>query len=274
MMEPSHHEIYPSAPLEFVACEVRFPLSPSLAEDAVLPRLHRSFYDWLPLVEPGVETTLIMAPGAAQPPIMTKNLRFIARNRRLGVLVSPTLLSIETTAYSRYEDFRTSISRAFGAIEDANVDIAGLTRIGLRYIDEVRVPDVADDIQRWTEFIDQRLSSPVTMSLESRRPSVLHGTLQFELGEGQRVVMRYGAMRGESVSNAPLRRREHDPSGQFFLIDIDSFWMPHDDALPEFSVEAALTVCDRLHRPVWELFEAAVTERLRNDVLRRAQRDD
>jgi uncharacterized protein (TIGR04255 family) len=273
MMQPGQHEIYPNAPLEFVACEVRFPLAPALGEDAVLPRLHRSFYEWLPLVEPGVETTLVMAPGASQPSITTKNLRFLARDRRFGVLVSPTLVSIETTAYSRYEDFRGSVARALEAVNDAAGNVAGMTRIGLRYIDEIRVPGMADAIEPWTDFIDRRLSSAVTVSLESRMPSSLQGMLQFELGEGQRVVMRYGAMRGQAVSNVPLRRRQHELSGQFFLIDIDSFWMP-DETLPEFSVEGALAQCDLLHRPVWELFEASVTERLRNDVLRRVYADD
>lgn len=270
MMEPSDHEVYPNAPLEFVACEVRFPLAPALGEDAALPRLHRSFYEWLPLVEPGIETTLIMGPGVAQPPITTKNVRFVARDRRLGVLVAPTQVTVETTAYARYSEFRASVERALRAVESSDMGIPGLTRVGMRYIDEIRVPGIDDRLGAWTRFIDERLSSATTLSLAGREPSMVQGVLQFECGDGQRIVVRYGAMRGQAVSNAPLRRRKKEESGAYFLVDIDSFWEAQE-GLPEFSTQASLALCDRLHQPVWELFEAIVRDPLREEVLRRAE---
>lgn len=273
MTQLDDREIYPNAPLEFVACEVRFPLSPALGEDGILPRLHRSFYDWLPLVEPAVETMLLMSPGNVPPPTTTKQLRFLARDRRFGVLVTPTLVSVETTRYTRYEEFRESIARSLSALEKAEAGVAGLARIGLRYIDEVRVPRAESDPQVWTAYIDQRLASGVTLLLENHGPASLQGTLQYDLGDGQHVVMRYGALRGQSVGNAPLRRREIGQPGAYFLVDIDSYWTP-DDPLPEFSVDDALDICDRLHRPVRELFEASINERLRDEVLRRVPDDN
>lgn len=269
MKEPLTHEIYPNAPLEFVACEVRFPLAPALGDDAALPRLHSSFYKWLPIVEPGLETTMIMGPGAAQPPITTKNVRFVARDRRLGVLVAPTQVTVETTAYTRYPDFRASVERALEAVEAAGMSIPGIARVGMRYIDEVRVPGVNEHLADWTGFIDERLSSAATLSLAGLEPSIVQGVLQFELGDGQRIVVRYGAMRGQAVSDAPLRRRKREESGAYFLVDIDSFWTA-EDGLPEFTTGATLALCDRLHEPVWQLFEAIVTERLRDEVLREA----
>ena len=269
MKELPAHEVYPNAPLEFVACEVRFPLAPALGEDTALPSLHRSFYKWLPIVEPGLETTMIMGPGAAQPPITTRNVRFVARDRRFGVLVAPTQVTVETTAYTRYPEFRASVERALKAVEAADVSIPGLARVGMRYIDEIRVSEVDERLADWTGFIDERLSSAATLSLAGREPSMAQGALQFELGESQRIVVRYGAMRGQAVSDAPLRRRRREESGAYFLVDIDSFWTA-EDGLPEFTTEATLALCDRLHEPVWQLFEATVTDRLRDAVLRRA----
>jgi len=277
-MPPDDHEIYPSAPLEFVACEVRFPFSPILSEEATLPRLHRAFYDWLPLIEPGVgiEATLVVGPGAvSQLPssTTTKQLRFLNRDRTLGVLVAPNLVSIETTHYPRYEAFKASIARTLSALAQAEAGVAGLARIGLRYIDEVRVPGIEEVPGSWTDYIDERLAGAVGLTLAGVSPVFLQGTMQFDLGDGERVVMRYGAMKGQSVGNAPLRRREADQKGAYFLIDIDSFWTS-EDPIPEFSVDSALAICDKLHQPVRELFEASVTERLRDEVLRRVPDGD
>lgn len=274
-MPPDDREIYPNAPLEFVACEVRFPFSPILGEDSIIPRLHRAFYDWLPLIEPGVgvEATLVVAPGAISqvpPATTTKQVRFLTRDRTFGVLVAPNLVSIETTRYPRYEGFKESVSRVLNALVQAEAGVAGLSRIGLRYIDEVRVPGVDEVSGSWTQYIDKRLAGPLGLSLAGSRPALLQGTVQFDTGDGQRVVMRYGAMKGQSVGNAPLRRREVRQPGAYFLIDIDSFWAA-EDPVPEFSIGAALAICDKLHDPVRELFEASVTERLREEVLRRVR---
>jgi uncharacterized protein (TIGR04255 family) len=79
-------------------------------------------------------------------------------------------------------------------------------------------------------------------------------------------------MHGQAVGNAPLKRRSPPSnSGPYFLVDIDSFWAA-GDAVPEFSVNRALEMIDQLHGPVRELFEAAITERLRTEVLRSKKR--
>lgn len=274
LVPPDAREIYLNAPLEFVACEVRFPYAPSLTDEATVSRLHRAFAGWLPLIEPGigVETTLVLGPGGVSnlspgPPM--RQLRFLNRERTLSVLVTPDLISVETTQYPRYEAFKASVARALSALTEAEPAPAGLARIGLRYIDEVRVPGLDEVSEPWTRYIDERLAGPVTLRLEGASPVLLQGTLQFDLGEGQQVVMRYGAMKGQSVRDAPLRRRAVKGPAAYFLIDIDSFWMARDPT-PEFSIDAALAICDTLHRPVRGLFEAAVTDRLRDEVLRRA----
>jgi uncharacterized protein (TIGR04255 family) len=55
--------------------------------------------------------------------------------------------------------------------------------------------------------------------------------------------------------------------GPFFL-DIDSFWT-RLGVLEEFDAAVALAIADRIHEPVDGLFERAITERLREEVLRR-----
>jgi len=81
--------------------------------------------------------------------------------------------------------------------------------------------------------------------------------------------LRYGATQGWSVDpNGPLRLKSAD-HGPYFLLDIDSYWTSPAELVPEFALDDALMLCNELHSPVREVFEAAITEKLRNDVLRK-----
>jgi uncharacterized protein (TIGR04255 family) len=201
---------------------------------------------------------------------VSKQLRFLSRDRRLSVVVSQSRVSVETTDYPGWAQFKGTISRALNAVEGVSPMIPGLLRVGLRYIDEIRVPHLEPGEGRWSRYIDPRLSGAASVLLQGRPPTEVLGVLQFDLGEGYRTVVRYGARHGQMVGGAPLRRRAPDqPSGEYFLIDVDSF---HEtgETLPEFSAEASLSIADRLHQPVRALFESSITDDLRNEVLRRA----
>jgi len=262
-------EIYPNAPIEFVACEVQFPVSPSLGTEDALRALNAAFFDWLPLVQPEVETTLLVGPVAQQPPLVSQHLRFLSRDRRLCVVVSSSRVSIETTNYPGWKQFRELVTRALSAVADVAPNIPGITRVGLRYIDEIRVPDPGSGDERWVRYVDARLSGAATVSLEGRAAVDMQAALQFDLGDGHSTVVRYGARRGQAVGDAPLRRRRTSGSlGEYFLFDVDGFWVPGDD-LPEFSVDGAMSTADRLHEPVRALFESSITDALR-EILRRA----
>jgi uncharacterized protein (TIGR04255 family) len=268
-METTESEIYPNAPIEFVACEVQFPVSPSLGNEDVLRTLSAAFFDWLPLVQPEVETTLLVGPVPQQPPLVSQQLRFLSRDRRFGVVVSTSRVSIETTNYPGWDQFRGLVARALSTVADVAPNIPGITRVGLRYIDEIRVPDPGSDQERWVRYVDARLSGAATVLLEGQTAMDMQAALQFDLGGGHSTVVRYGARRGQAVGDTPLRRRQmNGPSGEYFLFDVDGFWAPGDE-LPEFSVDGAMSTADRLHEPVRALFESSITDALR-EILRRA----
>ena len=57
-------------------------------------------------------------------------------------------------------------------------------------------------------------------------------------------------------------------SGPLFKLDIDSFWQAVDE-VPEFGVDLILNQADALHEPVRYVFESLITDRFREEVLRR-----
>src|SRR6185369_1470217 len=101
--------------------------------------------------------------------------------------------------------------------------------------------------------------------------SRMEGALSFNLESSHRVIVRYGNLEGEVVGEGILRPKPNKVhSGNFFLVDIDSFveGQAGNDA---FSSDSALAICDRLRRPVREIFEKCITDRLRNEVLRKGE---
>ena len=58
--------------------------------------------------------------------------------------------------------------------------------------------------------------------------------------------------------------------GLLFKLDIDSFWQAVDE-VPEFDVDPILNQADALHEPVRDVFEILITDRLREEMLRRGR---
>lgn len=276
----SDREIYPNAPLEFVACEVKFPYTPGLADSSRVTQIQRALYETFPLVQPAV--SFEVSPGSAPLPFAAAQmlglsgvgnlLRFLSRDRQLGVLITPESVSVETTRYSRYEELRDRVRQVLDAVKKVEPTIPGISRIGLRYIDEIRVSKGVSAPADWAKFVDKRLVGPLTLKLGTTPPETVQGTLQYNLGGSKRVVMRFGVQKGRAIGDAPLRRRKKAlPEGLYFLVDIDSFWTGQEP-LTEFSIDVTLATCDELHRPVRQLFEGIITDRLRDEVLRNAHR--
>lgn len=270
-------EIYPRAPLALVVVEVRFPSEASgLLLDTAQQRQIRDLlgdHDWV--IEGAVqqEFELAVEPGGSvtQTVRTTPTPRFTVRDRTLAVTAAPTSLRIETTRYDEYNNFRKLLRRVFAAISDvAQPD--GVARIGLRYIDEIRVPTIrAGDFAAWSEWVHSSLTAPslpgTLADLEPTR-GPWNGVAQYGFGEDRYLVFRYGPGEGFAVTpEGPLRRRPKPRPGPFFVMDFDSYWEP--GGLPEFDPDSLVDTCDLLHTPASALFEGFVTDRLRDEIFRK-----
>jgi len=95
------------------------------------------------------------------------------------------------------------------------------------------------------------------------------GVVIFEGAPGHTVIVRYGPREGYAVDPGGDLKRPIPPPAPFFLMDIDSFWIPPDE-IPEFEPSTILSLTDKLHEPVGQLYESLITDRLRDEVLRNA----
>ncbi len=262
-------EVYPNAPLRLVTAEFRFPLSPILAGGDLLSALSKALGGELPIIEP-VPQGLQMSLGAEpQPPKMTAGgFRLLSRDRTAAVTVDASRLAVETTVYEHWETFRESIETALRAIGEELQAIVGLDRVGLRYINEIRVPGGGTSVERWMPYINEDLLAVARLA-EGREIKTVLSVLHLVTGDNEELLLRCGAVEGHVVDDSgPLRLPSPPEDGPFFLLDIDSFWT-RLGVLEEFDTATALTIADRIHEPVDGLFERSLTERLRDEVLRR-----
>jgi uncharacterized protein (TIGR04255 family) len=265
-------EVFPNAPLALVAFEVRYLERAALVARPALERLKAALAEHLPLRDDLRQQKVTLSTGAADAPAVEVTVvpRFTTRDRTTACQVSSTSLIIETTAYAGFDPFLSLISAALEAVAEVERP-DGVTRVGLRYIDEIRVPGIAAPPGDWRGYIDEHLLAPVAdefVKAAQLVPRTWQGVVQYGTGPDRAVVLRYGPAEGYAVPpGGPTRRRDAPPPGLYFLLDSDSFWQPSDE-IPEFDPERLAATTRELHTPVKALFDTVVTDRLVDEVFR------
>ncbi len=260
-------EVWSNAPIALVAVEARFP---AVASGPLRPPAFRAIRDLLGgdwVLEGAKQHTVQVAfeGGAAQPPnVRVEDLtRITVRDRTQVITVRPDSLSIEVTRYGGYESFRQLIATAIEAVEHS-IKPDGLSRLGIRYIDEIRVPDLAGS-DSWSDWVDASLLAPRAHGLTTMTWT---SAAQYDIGPDRSLVLRYGPADGPVVDpSGPLKRPATVRPGPVFVLDFDSFWQP--SGIPAFAAADLLDACDSLRTPVRTLFDQLITKRLVDDVFRK-----
>jgi uncharacterized protein (TIGR04255 family) len=183
----------------------------------------------------------------------------------MAVVVQDATAVLETTVYEGYEKFRPIVELVVQTISDLlNPD--GVNRVGLRYIDEIRIPSIDNSPGDWEGFIDPHLLAAVEPNFlpEGVTAQMWQGIVTYSTGDSQSLTLRYGPGNGYAVNPQADGAKRHNPvpPGPFFLLDSDSAWTA-SESVPEFSTATVMSIVDDLHRPVSAMFRAACTDRLR-----------
>jgi uncharacterized protein (TIGR04255 family) len=270
-MRRQQHEVYPNAPLVLVAVEMRYPEQPVLDTQTTQRHLRDRLRAVLPLLEnetrQQLEVSFGPAVGVPASRVQSQTVpRLATRDRRTHFTVTARSAVLETSKYDGYDVLRPLIGECAAALQGVG-DLDGLVRIGMRYIDEIRVPGIGRVPSDWSGWVHGSLMAPADVGRAvGLEPRAWQGLAQFASGPDSAVTMRYGPGHGFAVAPQGPVRHEAADAGPFFLVDLDSFWEPLE--VPEFSPEVVLEASDRLHAPIHDMFERVVTDRLRSDVLR------
>ena len=259
-------EVYASAPAALVAIEVRHTASAALTaeEEAQIKALIAEAF---PLSQP-LQPTFVLSLGLPGPgqTVQQASPRFTNRERTTAVTFSPQVILLETTKHETFSALNELLAVAVGARREV-APVDGLERLGIRYIDEIRVPD-PEPID-WSKWVSGSLLGLADVAVGLGLTLTDHqGLDRFQISENQSLTVAYGPRRGHAVADAPLVRTL-PPAGPFFLLDVDSSWTA-TGTVPEFDPSRISALCEELHEPVNALFEALITEHLREEVLRHA----
>lgn len=262
-------EVYPNASVVLVALEVRHSTAGALAHAQRL-KIKQRLAELLPILKSSRLTMLQATVGATTAPeVNTEEFpKYFSRDSTIAVSIRSEAIIVETTRYVRWESLRELTGKVLEARQEVD-GVDGVERVGLRYIDEIRVPDDAGE--GWAPWVDSTLLGPAPVGEPlGLQVAQWQGVTVFESGHDRLVVLRYGPREGYAVDPGGDLKRPTPTPGPFFLLDIDSFWTPND-GFPKFDVDMLLATCDELHAPVRSLFERLITDRLRKEVLRHAE---
>jgi uncharacterized protein (TIGR04255 family) len=272
-MSIDDHEVYPNAPLAFVTVEVRFPGETSQGVAAVVQRAFRDVLGEEWVIEQLTQQELTFGINIGSSPSQTMRAvnipRFTVRDRTSAVVLTSNSVTIETTRYPGWPEFHLVLERVLRATADL-VEPDGVARVGMRFVDEIRLPDSGERVEDWADWLAPDVLAPAltAMARAGCPPSTWTGVAQYSIGDGKQLVLRYGPQHGYVVNPVgPLRRPDPPPPGPLFLLDFDSFWEPA--TIPLFGVDDLLATCDALRVPTRSLFDQLVTAKLVDEVFRK-----
>lgn len=254
-------EMYPHPPLVLVAAEVRFTDAPRLRQqetlDAVAIALDRLF----PLSAPLGGVSLVSAGPGAKPQLAQRR-GVVLRNTEgtEALTVSPSSMSYETTEYRGSAAISDVLAEGCRALTGLEVRPA-LTRVGVRYINEVRVPEPPADVRGWSRWIEPALLAPLSVA---DRPVTrgVQGATTFDLERGL-LSARYAAFL-DGATNVPahLRRRPFTP-GPFFGLDFDGFVEFGGDPAVLLDAGVIAELLPGLHSAAGSIFQRSITDEAR-----------
>jgi uncharacterized protein (TIGR04255 family) len=234
---------YAKPPIVEAVCEFR--LTPETRWDLTVPGL---LYERLKGSFPQKEQRMIQEMELTQGPeglhqqIRTsERIIFFTEDKKMLVQVGPRLLAINVLkTYPHWEGFKPRIEMAWKSLQAA-IEVQGLERIGLRYINHIELPAQGGELAEYFEFypfVGQRLPQQMVSFLAGVEFSYAddrdHCRVQFT---------RIPASGGRSL----------------FMLDIDYFLARPGAVKPA----EALAWVEEAHSRVEEVFEGCITDKLR-----------
>lgn len=241
--DPAPRVVFRRNPLNVVVMQLRFPPILTLAQPAGIALFQEAIRHEYPRAEaPAQQVTFGVGPAGPIPPqIQQGPWRFHGESGWL-VALAPDFVSLEATKYERYEDFRFRAERLLSVARD-DIGVTERSRIGLRYVNEIRHPS-ASTIKDWRPLLDQQLLGVAAGDLLGDRVVQTLQQVDIRLDSGQLTV----------------RHGWHEaPDGQApYVIDLDAY----DDSSLPFDVDQVLELVDAYRRVIGDFFRSSLSPEL------------
>ncbi len=235
---------YPNCPIVEAVCE--FQLTPDTDWDPTVAGL---VYERVKSEFPNKDRRPIhrvqsaQDPGKVRPDMLFAELAvFLTTDKKMLMHIGPHLFSLNALKpYPGWETFSARLESAFRTLTRV-VNVKELQRIGLRYINRIELPGPSAQLDQFFEFMP-----------------LLRGSLpQDMVAFNVRSVFPFNGSRDLcklELTNAAPEKSDNAA----FILDLD-YYLNRARAV---SAEAAMEWVNEAHERVSELFEGAITDRLR-----------
>lgn len=257
-----NREVFPNPPLALVTAELRFTDSPRLRLEDTLTELAIALEERFPLTERHSDVNVNQAPNAA--PRIDHRLVLINEGRTESLSITPSSLSYETTAYGEFGDLLSGVAAGCKALLDQRVR-AALTRVGLRYIDEIRVPEPVEDVRDWSKWVNAGLVGALSVGPEGTPVDHTQGLAIFDLGSGKKFNLQYAALKQGQAVDPPFLRRRHavaEPQ-PLFVLDFDGYYEFGRETAARLDSDIVERILGEIHVPSGASFQRAITDEAR-----------
>ena len=224
-MYAANREVFPNSPLALVVAEVRFTDSPRLRQQETLDAVAIALEERFPFNRsvPGFNVIGGFGPGAVVPQVEQRHQVVLTNAASTeSITITPSSFTYETTEYREFDELCIGVTATCEALIGANVRPA-LVRVGLRYIDEIRVPEPITDVRAWGKWVDSSIVGALTVGPEDVPVRSAQGIVTFDLGEGNGLNFQYAALNQLPIVQPVFLKRQRFEPSHFFVLDFDGF---------------------------------------------------
>lgn len=238
-------------PLVRVIAQVRFPLIASVEKRDFIGPFQEAIRNAYPVLRPEQSRSVALGPEGVLDARATTAWRFHDPSTHWRVTLAPDFLALETRRYTSRDDFLGRFERVLDALE-THVDPKVIDRLGVRYIDRVEAPNLADLSQLVRPEVSGILASPLVKYV---RHALSENVFELPENEGL-VTARWGLVPGHSTVDPAAVDPVEDAS---WLLDLDMY-QSYKPAPRTLDVVAIVEQARAFAERIYGIFRWAVTD--------------
>ena len=246
-----------NSPLAVVVAQVQFPTILSVPTDeTLLARFQDRIRDKYPYLFYGQQVGFSVGPqGIEQQSTSSRLYQFADADRRWMVTLSASSIALEAHDYTDYEDFSERLLRILASAREVyNIDLR--QRLGLRYVNEIRHPQVRAP-KDWASFINPQLLGPLAVTGLSSLITASYQETGLQLDNGG-LTLRHGHFAQGTTVASPPGDIPKEESGPFYLLDFDAY----DETGRDLDDHTLYGLLENYNHTMYQLLRWGVQEKL------------
>lgn len=245
--------VFERPPVVLTVFQVRFSDIPEVVDQDYIEPFRHAIQDGYPSFTPVKQLGMQFDLGLGEPRrLETVQWRFTDESENWTVVLARDFLTLETRRYEHFQDFLSRLRLLLDSLVEHLHPKVG-TRLGLRYINEIRVGG-----ESLSSVIRRELLGPLSVAeLEERTAQSLQEIL-LRLSEDQFIQVRHGLFpEGNAVQPRP---GEQLSTGPFYLLDFDAYRTFSAPTRFRVDPDTIYEYVNRYHDDIERLFLWSLTE--------------